>query len=358
MRSPSLIRDVPYPAIDGIRFYAALVVLIQHTLGAAMSEYFRVPAADFTGTSPDPWLRFLAYVADGNHGVDVFFLLSGFLMARIVLRSQRFSYGHFIASRFWRIYPAFLVSLVLVAWMDVSVFGWTWSASEFGKNLLFLNAVPGWVQIPYNHVSWSLGYEFAFYLVIPVFLLFTRFLDGRIVAAAAALACALLIPDGFIRMLGLFAGACLGSFSDETLATAAKRIPLIPTLGAFLAWNATKAFLGLTFLQYYYPLVILSALLIVKVVWDRDHLLNRFFALSWMRWLGTLSFSIYLYHNAVGALVLYKLTPQPASWGGVAFLLIATFVATIAVSWVSYVLIEQRYFRNRAHRAQAATATP
>lgn len=108
-----LIRPVKFPAIDGIRFYAALAVFMQHVIGGAITEYFRIPAPQFGYHVGTFWMRVVAYFQDGDHGVDVFFIISGFLMARIVLADGRgFSYAQFLGNRVRRIYPAFLVSLV------------------------------------------------------------------------------------------------------------------------------------------------------------------------------------------------------------------------------------------------------
>lgn len=104
----SLVRNLSLPAIDGIRFYAAFAVFMEHVIGGAVTQYFRVPDANVGYHAGSLFMRFVAYLADGNHGVDLFFLISGFLMARIVLAEGRsFSYVGFIASRVKRIYPAF-----------------------------------------------------------------------------------------------------------------------------------------------------------------------------------------------------------------------------------------------------------
>jgi peptidoglycan/LPS O-acetylase OafA/YrhL len=344
----TIIRKVSYPAMDGIRFYAAFVVVLQHFIGGAALEYLRIPEAQFTAQSPSSWVRFFAWLADGNHGVDVFFLISGFLMARIVLHSRDFSYAGFIWSRVKRIYPAFLVSLVIATIACTQVFGWPWSPVDFAKDLFFLNAIPGYVQYPYNHVTWSLGYEFAFYLVIPVLLLMSRFLDRRVAAGMLVLASAYFLPDtGYIRALGLFLGALIGSFDDATLARFARRVPLTLAFAAFVGCGIARNVLALQYLQSYYFMLASAAVLLVKIVWDPECELGRFFSLPVLRWLGTLSYSIYLYHSIAASLVLVKLTPAPASVAGAIWYASASAALTLFLAWASYMLLERHYFASR-----------
>ena len=94
------------------------------------------------------------------------------MICRIVSSTkQRFSYGSFLRKRFLRIYPAFLISLLISTVLSVH---WNWvkfEAAAFCENLLLLNGLNGvaGINVPaYNCVTWSLFYEFAFYLVFPL----------------------------------------------------------------------------------------------------------------------------------------------------------------------------------------------
>lgn len=348
----SLIRPVRFPAIDGIRFYAALATFLEHVVGGAVIEYFRVPDGQFNYHNESWWMKFVYYLADGNHGVDVFFVISGFLMARIVLAEGRsFNYTTFIWNRIKRIYPAFLLSLVVAATADCLLFGWPWKSLDFAKNLIFMNAIPGYSVIRYNHVSWSLGFEFAFYLVIPALLL-GRYLDRRIAAFALLLGACYFMPGDFIRMKALFVGALIGSFSDEQLKAIAKRIPFVVIFVLYLGCGLLKAVYFKSYIQYYYTFLPIAALLFVKIVWG-DTMLTRFFTRPTLRKLGTLSYSIYLYHSVAASLVLVYLTPGPASIGWTIWYIALTSVLTVVAAWVSYRFVEQWYFERGRHHVVA-----
>lgn len=356
----SIIRPVSYPAVDGLRFYAALAVFIEHTFSSAAVNYFRIPGEALTYKSDSSWMRTLFYFLDGNHGVDIFFIISGFLMARIVLtRPEAFSYGTFLWNRVKRIYPAFVVALIVAMLGDVLIFDWPWKPIEFLKNLAFLNAIHNLPVLAYNNVTWSLGYEFAFYLVIPALLLLR--MGGRGLGAALLLLglAYLLIPDYYLRTLGLFVGAVVGAASPHALSTIARRTPLPIVLGLFVGCGLLKATYFTTYHQYYYSFLVVAALLFIKVTFDDRNLLSRFLATRPLRVLGTLSYSIYLYHSIIGSVVLYKLTPWPASWSGLAWYSLATIVLTLLISYLSYTQVEQRYFlRKRPVPASLSAANP
>lgn len=277
--------------IDGIWFYAALAVFLQHVLGGAVIAYFRIPPDQYNYNHDSWWIRFVYYLADGNHGVDVFFIISGFLMTRVVLTEGRsFNYAKFIWNRVLRIYPAFLLSLIVAATADCLLFGWPWKPLDFAKNLVFMNAIPGYSVVPYNHVSWSLGFEFAFYLMIPALLL-GRLLNRCIAAFLLLLVACYFIPDEFIRWKPLFIGALIGSFSDDQLKAIARRTPFTPLLAMYVGCGVLKAVYFKSYIEYYYTFLPIAALLFVKIVWGNT-VLTRFFTQPFLRTLGTLSYSI------------------------------------------------------------------
>lgn len=341
----TLIRNLSYPVLDGIRFYAAFVVFVQHILSGMVIAYFKVPPEQFGYNTDSALMNFVYYIADGNHGVDIFFIISGFLMARIIAKRD-FTYQAFISSRFKRIYPAFLASLIISAAVSICIFGWPWKPLDFAYNLIFLNALPQSGVTPYNHVSWSLGYEFAFYFVIPVLALVSSVAPLWASATVIMIGAALLIPDSLIRFNALFAGALIGTLSDSTLKTVAAKLPMAVVLPAFIGCGILKYVMDLTYLTYYWMLVPCASLLFIRLVWGAS-LLGNILSMPAFRKLGTLSYSIYLYHSVIGSLVLYKLTPWPASIGGAILCFLTTFVLTLIASYLSYQIFEKWYFKKQ-----------
>src|SRR5947209_14539552 len=138
----------------------------------------------------------------GFIGVDIFFVISGFLITGIIAREldqQRFSLAGFYNRRIRRIFPALLVVLCVVL-----VLGWLWmlpaayaqlSADVFASAAFFAN-IALWLQSGYFDAEaakkpllhlWSLGIEEQFYLFWPLILMLTARLRLRIVAVAAIL---------------------------------------------------------------------------------------------------------------------------------------------------------------------------
>ena len=145
------------PDIDGLRGIAVLSVLAVHS--------------------------FPQWVQAGFIGVDIFFVLSGFLITGILLQSLeagRFSYADFYARRTRRIFPA--LCLVLFACLVFSaLYTFPAQARIIGKHVgagaLFISNFVLWQESGYFDVSseakpllhlWSLGIEEQFYLVWPV----------------------------------------------------------------------------------------------------------------------------------------------------------------------------------------------
>ena len=130
-----------------------------------------------------------AFVTKGYLGVELFFILSGFILCHVYLRGfgeQRFSYGGFLWNRLARIYPLHLatclglIGLALAAAaagvsVDASLLDWP----SLPANLLLLHA---WGLAPmaaFNHPSWSISAEAFAYLSFPLFALIAWRLRGR-----------------------------------------------------------------------------------------------------------------------------------------------------------------------------------
>lgn len=362
-----IIRDVRYPAIDGIRWYAAALIFFVHASGPVTGLLQKIPEIQHTAPS-DIGVRISDFIHRGQHGVDVFFLISGFLMGRIIAaRGERFSYPEFLRSRFVRIYPAFLASLLICVAYFPQQYGWRFTPYDFLGNLVFLNALPSLNVFGYNYVSWSLGFEFAFYLIIPLVVLFRRFPAKYVAGAALALAL-LFIGPPVLRMQGLFVGFFISARSDDELKKIAARIPLWPALIAYasivMLYRSEVLDFGYTF---YWLFLAAASILFIKVVFN-DNFLNRLFRSTAMRVLGTISYSVYLLHpvciSIAHAHILPLFSPHLLSaWVAVFIFLSASAALTLVASFVSWYLFERPYFAGRTHpkvadQAKAGSITP
>ncbi len=157
---PSPGRIIP---MEGMRGFAALIVFFVH-FHALFGE--RVAAGTF--------LYSAATIAGsfGHSGVDVFFLLSGLLINGVVMQG-RSGYGRYLLHRLRRLYPTFAVIfaaylLLSFAFPSESKIPQSGSAATVYV-LANLAMLPGILNIvPMITVAWSLSYELAFYLALPL----------------------------------------------------------------------------------------------------------------------------------------------------------------------------------------------
>ncbi|MEJ2609699.1 MAG: acyltransferase [Candidatus Thiodiazotropha sp.] len=176
-----------YPALDGLRAIAMLLVLFFHCF------YLNYASIEPTQRSQllldmSPWLN---WVWQGDKGVDLFFVLSGFLISMLLLKEHRNSgrvdIRKFYIRRIARILPAYLV-LLLIAWfVDMPNREWIWG------NLLFVSNLqpPATLFIPW---SWSITVEVQFYILFPLLLLplITRSKKPLLVMTVVVISCMLL----------------------------------------------------------------------------------------------------------------------------------------------------------------------
>ena len=333
------------PEIDGIRCIAISTVLFFH---------YSIPG--FSG---------------GFIGVDVFFVVSGYLITRNILREielGRFSLAGFYTRRIRRIYPSFLATaiVVLIAGfliMPPSMFENTARASIYSS--LFASNIFFWMQVGYFDAekytkpllhTWSLGIEEQFYLFWPIaILLLLRFLSLR--AALATVVAGMLasmglaifwvestvitipglgsaftdIPDAFyllpFRVWELAIGGCLAfapvrqCFAEVPSAVA--RVLSAAALAAIvwccLTYSPEMAFPGLAALL---PCLAAATL----ILFARNSPFASVSATSVVRRLGQQSYAIYLTHWPI--IVFYRLyyfePPGPAQ----TLLLIALSIAS------------------------------
>jgi peptidoglycan/LPS O-acetylase OafA/YrhL len=215
---------------------------------------------------------------------------------------------------------------------------------------LFYNAWPDSRVLAYHSVSWSLGYEFAFYLAVPVVALLTRRFDARLVGIGLFAAVSLALPDPFLRMNGLFLGALIGCFTDASLRRAVTNVPMELCLLLYLSISVAKGFLHLKFATYLWLFLPVSALLFCKIVFDGGQL-GRALSASPLRRLGTVSYSFYLYHTTIISLMLHVVLPKLGVYMHrpvyVPMLFVFSLLASILAAKLSYRLFEQPYFRRK-----------
>ncbi len=313
----------------------------------------------------------------GFMGVDVFFVLSGFLITSLLL-GEREATGHIDLRAFWgrrarRLLPAiFLVLLALAA--STLLPGSPIDLARFrGDSLATLLYVQNWWLIfqgetyfdlygspsPLRH-AWSLAIEEQFYIVWPILVaaILRRKLGGSrllgclsVVACLASAAWMALAYDPVdasrayfgtaTRMHTLLVGAlCAVCLHGRDEALRRWRVPL-DAAGAFglAVCVAGFAWLGDDDSFFYHGgslLFALAACLVVVAAAQRDRMpFQSVLALRPLRALGRISYGIYLWHWPV--IVLMTRSRTGLEGHALASLQVAS---TLVLSWASYVLIE------------------
>lgn len=205
------------PDIDGLRAIAVLAVVIHHFAPAALPG--------------------------GFVGVDIFFVISGYLITQQLLaslQSGKFSFADFYAKRIHRIVPALwlvVMACLLVGGLTLSPAEWVTLAKGAVAAVLGLSNIFFWQEYG-NYFggdaksamllhTWSLGVEEQFYLLWPLVLWFLIKLPGRWL--------------GWTLLLGVVCGVVFSQWAANRYASASYY--LLPTrffellLGALLAWH-------------------------------------------------------------------------------------------------------------------------
>jgi len=148
-------------AVDGLRALAALGVVIYHAIQLD-PRAFKINLAQW-------WW----YPYAGQTGVDLFFVLSGFLLflpfARALLDSRPLpDTRRFFTRRAQRILPAYIACMAIMVAVQWSQYGNATGALDVGAHLLFIHDMIPPFNNAINGVFWTLALEGQFYLMLPV----------------------------------------------------------------------------------------------------------------------------------------------------------------------------------------------
>jgi exopolysaccharide production protein ExoZ len=344
-------------SLDGLRAIAIILTFNVHFFGGYLATFRggnpnRVPLSDF----PSFFDKAMYWLYHSHHGVSIFFILSGFLISTIS-QSQNFSYLTFVRNRITRVYPAFLLALIICLVGGLYIGLAFPDARTLIANLFFLNAIPPLEVrgIVFNNVTWSLFYEMAFYLLFPGVLLFGRWV--HVPAIASTVIGGLIFAYG-PRLIGLdlepfvflFVGAVIGCLRREQIDSIADSLPDAATLFIYLAVTTLFTLSYINASQFTWLFSGASIVILCKAVSERGTLAR---ALSWwpLAWLGVISYSFYLLHS-VSIVVFFRtrryfLIPGAGDVIDVAILSVISFIAAAALSYVSYMLVERFYFTKR-----------
>jgi len=344
-------------SMEGLRGLAVLLVFFVH-FHALFRIYVDRESLSYACS------RFLSVT--GHSGVDLFFVISGYLIYGAVL-DRRIQYGRFLRRRVQRIYPTFLSVLGLYVVLSV-LFPWKSKIPSGHLNaVLYVLAnaalLPGILPIePMMSVAWTLSYEFFFYLTIPIFVaiwgLRERSRLARMVflsgCTAVFLASSMLSWVGHSRLALFLIGALLYDVvRSEGLKARLNRLGEICSVLVFVL-GMVAIYVVTTQLQLSIPMrsVIRVVILCVSLFGFTlfcvafNGLLRRMFCWTPIRWLGNMSYSYYLLHSLTLQAVVLGLsrliTPEPYPilfWA----MMPVSLSATLVSSTILFLLVEKPF---------------
>ena len=372
-------------SLDGIRGYAIIAVMIYHfTIGFQQSA------------SLNEWEQGLALLLNVFWmGVDLFFVMSGFLITSLLCRDVNNShyYQRFYIRRFLRIFPLFYALLfvltILLPWLSE---GFSEKTALFQENSIwFWTYLVNW-RIAYvgdfelfqGGYMWSLAVEEQFYLIWPLIIKWGR--DRLVQICGGLFAFGLAVKIGmviygttgtalytstFTHMDALLLGSVLavlkgeGDFSTR----------LVRHLGA-LALCAIAVLVGLILVEgklgFEYvsvsaiglpAIALIGAYILVKgVSVSPEHRLTRVLQNRVVMYFGKLCYGLYLLHQPIGSAVT-KFIPFDSIplWGSVLpstlLNVIVSVLLSLLVAHLSFHLFEKHFLKLKKYEPQSAPLT-
>lgn len=276
-------------------------------------------------------------------GVVLFFVLSGFLMARLYLDTDFNAGGvwRYISARFARVYPLFAIVVIvagIAGHVEPRLNVFDMSLLQIARNLMLLGN---------NLTIWTISTEFQFYIFFIAFWWFRSRLSSAALAiypfAALTLAASLAFDTliGRTELPGYIHIFALGF----VVADLARRNMPVRTSRVLVAVFAVLYAIVFLYSQNYYEndliyrnpvaLVVCTGLVLTTLV-AGDCLVNRIFSSPPLLWAGEVSFGIYLLHRPAAALVEFA-APGLERWASLSL----SIVLTLLAAQLAYVLIEK-----------------
>lgn len=357
-RHPSLsyINSKHIPALDGLRGIAVLSVMLYHCFPFLITKL-------------------------GWAGVDLFFVLSGFLITGILLDSKAEPnyYKNFIIRRVLRIFPLYYFVLVLMLllipffskdflgayftyytkhqqWFWLYSENWLYSRDGFPDNLILVH-------------FWSLAVEEQFYIFWPWIV---KFLPGRkLLWSCIILSCFSILfrlklgtewfhHDTYrymltlARMDALLIGAIIAILIREYPRLLERTAPIVMTLSAVIIIAGIIIFRSANFLVlpglYTFIDLFFGCILVYSLSVNKLSALGRVVNHKAMMLLGKYSYGLYVYHFLIYTLLERKLQPRLIILSGNTFFAMtvvggSAFLISLGISMLSYRFLEQPFLR-------------
>ena len=342
------------PDIDGLRAIAVLMVLGSHLSHASTGK-----------------------MSGGYIGVDIFFVISGYLITGAVwrdLQKGRFSLAGFYERRIRRIFPALLVVLavstlgVFLLFPPAQLVAYSYSllAALLSYANFYFATQEGYFAPSYTQVlqhTWSLGVEEQFYLVLPLCMMLIskwplrsiKWFLGACWMLSFAWSCVLVFRDvnatfympytrawellsGSLLAMGLFP-AITRRWMREILAS----VSLLILLGCMMGYSSSTLFPGPNAF-----IVCLASVMLLKVGETGQTLVTRPLSSKPATFIGLISYSLYLWHWPI--LVFLHLGLRHGWNGRIGWQRAPIALACVGLAYLSWRFVEQPFRSGRWKR--------
>jgi peptidoglycan/LPS O-acetylase OafA/YrhL len=357
------------PCLEGIRGYGFLLVFFAH--------YFLPDQL----AHPDTFrLKLLTALSSlGLFAVPAFFVLSGYLIGGILYdtRNRDGYFRVFYTRRILRVFPVYYLTLLVIAGF-YAIRGISANYLFWTHFLYIQNLFPAYAHRPGGPVAmihfWSLAVEEQFYLLWP--LVVWLFPDKRklmgIATVLIGLSCSLRLaaplfsssPKAILwftptQVDAILWGVLLGLIREdaiyERIKPFAKWVVLAgcATIVLLAIWKGepwAKTYLGE---EIWIPIVNFTAVAIIIAVMEENSMLNRACSQRWVCWLGSLSYSAYVFHLTFQSFFMNSLVPQLAEHMRHSLAVLTSgmlaFSLTLLLSILSYRWIEGPIMNLKQH---------
>jgi len=344
-----------FPELDGLRFFAFLLVFIHHH-----SLFAKIPYLSILNTNG--WI-----------GVDLFFALSAFLFTKLLIaeynKTKTISFKKFYIRRIFRIWPIYFLfigfSVALYFFIKGSI------ENSIGIRIIglftfsdnIMTAIYGYNPMPYVAHLWTITYEEQFYIFIPIIilLLVRSSVKTKLISLISVfilfnvIRFALIankVPHPAIWVLpithfeSIVLGIAIGFGGFDILLKRIKPLLVgligiiffvllcfLPNINNISNWlNVSYSFVGIS-----------TSMVLFSV--SNSNCLKKIFSRELFVFLGKRSYGLYLYHllgNGVAAYIIKHITILPSNLLA-SFLYSLTF--TIIVSIISYKIVETPFLK-------------
>lgn len=338
--------------VDGFRGLAALAVVFWHYQHFYIVGDEASPASDWLLLAPlSDYLEF--FYSNGHLAVEFFWVLSGFVFFYSFSGTQM-ALRDFFIGRFSRIYPLHFVTLIVVATLQIafySVYGYQkiWHDSDISAFIAQIFLASNWLSgapFSFNAPIWSVSAEIVSYVLffiivlrfratsflILIFLVLSFFLLRYLEGQSYVLAC------GYFFFFGCFIGKGFIFLKGQKWLSLV--LALLFGLLAFCAFLLSPDDLkGLFTVYFVTPST--SAFIILALCWLERHASKV--VLKGSKWLGSISFGVYLWHVPIQILILFVLEMDydVKAIAGAPLFLLFFFCLVVAVAHFSFVWIER-----------------